>query len=77
MGVTQAVSDLETLGILCGVVVVNEFGCASLLYLKPEKDTSCLPHLKLRDHPGKRETTSEFREGLTKQIPVLLSLKRP
>lgn len=58
------------------VVVVNEFGCASLLYLKTEKETSCLPHLKLCDHPGKWGTTSEFRVGLIKQMLVLLSLKR-
>jgi len=37
------------------VVVVNEFGCASLLYLKTEKETSHLPHLRLQDIQGSGE----------------------
>lgn len=65
---TQALSDLGTLGILCvGAVVVSEFGCASFLYLKIEKGTSCLPHWRLYDHPGKWGATSEFEVGLAKQ----------
>lgn len=63
---------------MCGVVavVVNEFGGASLLHLKTEKETSHRPHLRLHDHPGKWGATSEFRAGLTKQVSVFLSLNR-
>ena len=82
MGVTQALSDPEILVLNLvwwgggGVVVVNEFGCASLLYLRTEKETSCLSHLKLHDHSGKCGATSDFRVGITKKITVLLSLNR-
>lgn len=62
-----------------GLLVVREFGCASFFfffYLKTEKETSCLPHLRLYDHPGKWEATSEFKVGLAKEIPILPSLNR-
>lgn len=55
---------------MCSGVVVNGFECASL-YLKTETETS---RFRLHDHPGKRRATPEFRVGLSKQIPVLLSL---
>lgn len=58
-------------------MVVNEFGCASLLYLRTVKETSCLPHLKLHDRSGNCGATSDFIVGVTKKITVLLSLNRP
>lgn len=48
--VTQALSDPETWNLLG--VVVNELGNTSF-YLKTEKETSHLPHLRLHDHPEK------------------------
>lgn len=59
VGVTQALSGpgILVLDLGCGVVVVvvNEFGCASLLYLKIEKETSRFPHLRLHSIPRSGE----------------------
>lgn len=53
---TSVLSDPETLEILrVGIVVVNEFGCAFLLYPQTEKKTNHLPLLRLHDHQGSGE----------------------
>lgn len=57
-------------------MLVSEFGYVSFLYFNIEKETSHLPHLRLSDRLGKWGATPEFRVGLAKQIPVLLSLNR-
>lgn len=50
-----------------GAVVVSELDVPPFFTSKLKKETSCLPHLRLYDHPGKWGATSEFKVGLAKQ----------
>lgn len=72
VGVTPVLSDPETLEISwVGIVVVNEFECASLLYPQTENKTNHLPFLRLHDHSGERGAPSEFRIGRHQQADNL------